>query len=195
MFAEVVKGQRGGSTTLITFSPLDSMSRIADTVFVNYDMEGAVAFREKAAWISLAVTLVVWGGYFAVVWSEIAGGRPNGALILERFMGAVVFSVVASIVTAIVLALVSGGAADAPADERERLIALKSTDVAYNVLSLGVVVVALTAPAVALGGLNLFPGDPAADTALIAANGVLFALIAAEVVRGGLTIARYRLGR
>ncbi len=171
------------------------MSKIYNIVSTRYDMEGAVAFREKAAWISLAVTLVVWGGYFAVVWGEIAGGRPNGALILERFMSAVVFSVLASIVAAIVLALVSGRAADAPADERERLIALKSTEVAYAVLSLGVVVVALTAPAVALGGLNLFPGDPAADTALIAANGVLFALIAAEVVRGGLTIARYRLGR
>jgi len=154
-----------------------------------------MAFREKAAWASLLVTLIVWSSYFLTVATEIAGGRPDGDLVMERFVGTVVLSIVLSIVSAIALALFAGGDADAPADERERLIGLRATNLAYTILSLGVLFVALTTPFIAAVGLDLFPGRPEHATALIAANGVLFAFVLAEVSREIGQIVGYRRGR
>jgi hypothetical protein len=112
---------------------------------------------------------------------------------MGAFIGAVVYSVVLSIVIAVALAVVTRGAVDTPADEREQLISLRATDAAYTVLTVGVLVVALCMPAVAMGRLELFPGYPASDTALVAANGVLATVVVAELIRAGLQIARYRL--
>lgn len=154
-----------------------------------------MAAREMAAWASLLMTSVVWGPYAVFVVRQVDGGAPDSGAIMGAFIGAVVYSVVLSIVIAIILAAVTRGAVDAPADEREQLIALKAMDAAYAVLTVGVIAVAVCLPAVATGRLQLFPGYPASDTALVAANGVLVAVIVAELVRAGLQIARYRLGR
>ncbi len=154
-----------------------------------------MAFREKAAWAELLTTLVVWGGYFAYLAAEIGSGRPDGAAILGRFTSAVVLSIILAIISAIILAVVSRRDPEGPLDERERLVELTSTSMAHTVLVIGVVVVALSAPALALGSFGLFPGDPAAEIALIMANGVLLSLVLAEILRASLSIVRYRLGR
>ena len=153
-----------------------------------------MSLREKMAWVSLATTLLVWGWYFIDVAAEVAGGNPQGGRILGMFVGAVVLSIVIEVVVAIVLAVVSPKEANSPADERERLIALKATRAAYVVLSLGVVVVALNSPIAAAADLGLFDGRPEADIAFIAANGIIFALVLAELIKSAGSIFLYRRG-
>lgn len=153
-----------------------------------------MSWIEKSAWASLATTLLVWGWYFAAVASELAGGSPDGGRLIGIFVRAVVLSIVVEIVLAIVLALMSPKEADAPADERDRLIGLKATQAAYWVLSLGVVVVALYTPMAVGADLNLLDDLPEADTALVAANGIVFALVLAELVKAAGQIFLYRRG-
>ena len=153
-----------------------------------------MSFREKSAWIGLVTTLLVWGVYFTKVAGEIAGGAPDGGEILGLFVSAVVLSICIEVTLAIALAAFTRKEDRTPADERERLFAARATNAAYHVLLIGVVTVALNSPFVAMADLGLFPGDPAADTALIAANGILAAVVLAELVRTGGQILFHRLG-
>jgi hypothetical protein len=152
-----------------------------------------MSFREKTAWISLGVTALVWGSYFAGVWRELAGPDPSGADILGLFVGAVVLTVVLEVALAIAAAVLSPKSANSPADERERMIELRSTRIAYAILSVGAVTVALASPLLAARGPHLL-GDPLDDAVLITANGVLVALIAAEVVKWTAQVIAFRRG-
>jgi hypothetical protein len=105
-----------------------------------------------------------------------------------------VLTIIVSVLLAIALAVTSPKAANAPADEREQLIALKATNAAYAVLSFGAVIAAVTGALVAVRGAGLLP-QTEADVAFVSANGVLFALIAAEVVRSAWQIVGFRRGR
>lgn len=153
-----------------------------------------MAYREKAAWVSLVLTVVIWGPYFLLVAGEIDGGSPDGALILGRFTSAVVASVVLSIITSIILALIDRRA-EAPADEREALFDHRATGVAYVTLSVGVVFVALATPLVAAASPFMFDRGGPDEVALVAANGALSAFLIAEVVRNVVQIAQHRRGR
>lgn len=148
-------------------------------------------FREKTAWVSLGVTALVWGAYYLGVWRELAGGDPSGSDILGLFVRAVILTIVLTVVLAIAVAATAPKAADAPADERERLIELRATRWAYVVLSVGAVSVALASPAVAAAGPHLLR-DPLEDTVFITANGILLALIAAEVVKSAAQVVAFR---
>jgi hypothetical protein len=153
-----------------------------------------MSFREKSAWISTAATLVVWGWYFVNVFRAVAGGEPDGERLLALFVGCVVLNVVIEVVLAIAVSALAPRQASAPADERERLIGLKATGFAYHVVVLGVLGVALAAPFLGHAAPILFPGDPLADVALVAANGILFAVVAAELVRSAGQIVLFRRG-
>ena len=153
-----------------------------------------MSFREKLAWISLAVTLLIWGSYFVEVGLDAAAGRLETGALLGLFVGRVVLSVIVEVVLATAAALRAPKDADAPADEREQLIALKATNAAYTVLSLGAVLAAITGALVAVRGAGFLP-QTAADVAFVSANGVLFALVAAEVVRSACQIVGFRRGR
>jgi hypothetical protein len=152
-----------------------------------------MSFREKTAWISLGVTALVWGGYFASVWRELAAPDPSSGDILGLFVRAVILTVVLEVALAIAVAVAAPKAANSPADERERLIELRSTRIAYGVLSVGAVTVALASPALAAAGPHLL-NDRLDDTVLITANGILLALIAAEVVKSAAQVFAFRRG-
>ena len=152
-----------------------------------------MSFREKMAWVSIAVTLAVWGFYFFEFSQLVSGGRATAGDLMELFVGCVVLTIVVEIVLAIAVAATSAKAANSPADERERLIELRATRIAYAILSVGVVFVALASPVAALGGPHVLK-DPTEDVVLITANGVLFALIAAELVRSAAQVIGFRRG-
>jgi hypothetical protein len=156
-------------------------------------MEGAMAFREKSAWAAMAATLLVWGWYLIGAWRELSGGSPSSADMLGLFVRCVILTVVVEAVLAIALAVAAPKAADKPADERERLIELRATRIAYWILSIGAVSVALTSPLVAAGGLRLLP-DPLENTVLVLANGILLSLVAAELAKAAAQVAAYRRG-
>lgn len=147
------------------------------------------------AWGSLIITLVVWGGYFLVVAGEM--GRPAPAVdrIMGAFVQAVVLSIILSIVSAIAVAVIGRNSGDAAPDERERLISLKATNLAYAILCVGVLLVALATPIVATLGPKIFPQRPELSTVLIAANAALFAFVLAETIREAGQIIGFRRGR
>lgn len=129
-----------------------------------------MSYHEKSAWMSLVVTLFVYGGYFA------SGGFTSFAGLIE----ATVTFVVAMVVLSVISALLSPRDAEAPMDERERLIAHKSAHIAYYIVLIG--------GFVAIGAL-FFEIDR-----VVVANALFFALILGECVNDGARIVYFRRG-
>jgi hypothetical protein len=140
-------------------------------------------FREKTAWMSLVTTLAVWGYYFVAVVRALRSGAPDGGALLGLFVGCVILLTVVQIIVSVVLAILSPGAADAPADERERAISLKAIRNAFVTLNALALVIALSSPALALIGPYLFPANPLSGTVIVLASAIFFAVVLAELVR------------
>ena len=134
-----------------------------------------MAFREKTAWVTLLSYLGVYGYYF---WTVFRAGpdHPFGA----RLIGVIALLVLIIVVCNIALAIWKPEEARLAEDERERLIGLKATAVAFHVASAG----AITAAGAVAVGLPSF----------YVANGLLAMVVLAEIVRQGLVVVRYRLG-
>jgi hypothetical protein len=136
-----------------------------------------MSFREKSAWISMLSMLGIYGYYF---WSIIhAGPQPEG-FRFGGLLGAIVALVVLQIVLTVAVAIVSPKEAQAPRDEREKLIELKAMRVAYAGLATSV------AMACFFGAF-----DP---PIFFNTNALLFILVTAEIMRAGGQIVQYRRG-
>src|SRR5882724_9536306 len=99
-----------------------------------------MSFREKSAWITL-ITLVLLTLFFIThlppPWTLTP--RPGGFLFFVLTIGVIAF-VVIEVIAHVIVAVRAPRDAQAPRDERERLIALKATSMAayvYAFLSLG----------------------------------------------------------
>ncbi|HWA92336.1 MAG TPA: hypothetical protein VG889_20025 [Rhizomicrobium sp.] len=129
-----------------------------------------MSFREKTAWISLFASLAIYGSYFAT------GGMASfGAMV-----GATILFVIVMIVLTVAAAIFARRDASAPADEREKLIALKSSQVALVAIATG-----------ALGAIAAMFWD--IDRVLVA-NGLFFALVLGEVGKDIAQIVYFRRG-
>lgn len=91
----------------------------------------SMSFREKSAWVSLAVMLVVYVPYFVHVFRLFGRGELNGGVLLGQFISAVVFQVFLLIIVHIVIAVQSRRQ---QADERDRAIEATSYKLAYLAL-------------------------------------------------------------
>jgi hypothetical protein len=133
-----------------------------------------MSFQEKRAWIAVASMGLIYGRYF---WSlTMQGGRgPFGSLLAT-----VIQLVIVQVVLTTIAAILNPRDAQAAEDERERMIALRATRVAYAGLSTAVVCAcffgALTPPIV------------------FKTNSLLFVLVTAEMLRNICQIAMYRRG-
>jgi hypothetical protein len=136
-----------------------------------------MSFREKSAWISLVLIVLVFGPYFWLVGRSFAGqthvhGGTQFALIL--------LFVVLEIVLHIAVAIQSPRDAEAPSDERDNLIDLRATRVAFYVLFGGALISIFTLHfPVNVWTLSQF---------------VLFSIVVAELVKFGSQIVFYRRG-
>lgn len=140
-------------------------------------------FREKTAWISLITTVGIWGAYFWVIGRGLLErGNLTGIPVstVGLFIGGTVAIVIIQIVLAIVMAIVTRKEADAPMDERERLIDLKAARAGFY---------ALNAAVFCVSSLWLFKASP-----LVMANGILLAMVVGEVFHAGGKIIGYRRG-
>jgi hypothetical protein len=141
-------------------------------------------FREKSAWISFLVVLGVFGPYFGAI---LTGRLPtSGGITVHYLLLTVVAAVVLQTVLHVIAALLARGDAGTPRDERERLIELKATALAYIVLVTAV-----------LAGLFVLLHTPlyghhvdAPQVALV----VLASVVLADLVKSAATIVHYRLG-
>jgi hypothetical protein len=137
------------------------------------------SFREKSAWISFVSILLVTGAYFWTVSREYARQiAPQTAFKVQ--VGLLVGFVVVEIVLHIAIAMQAPSEARAPRDERERLIEMRATRVAFQVLVVG---------ALACVGLMHVTNSGRAI-----AQHLLLAVMVAELVRFGGQILYFRRG-
>jgi len=149
-----------------------------------------MSFREKAAWISLAVTVGVWGHYFWKLGSLLG----QEADLTRLFVNSVVLSIGAQIALQLVAHVTTPAAERSISDEREDRIESRATSVGYTALTILVVTLALASPLI-IGGFGEVPHDLFADAAVAMPNLIILAVIVAEALRSLTAIAFYRLGR
>jgi hypothetical protein len=142
--------------------------------------EVSMSFREKSAWITLVTYLGAYGYYFWTIASAAAAGHSESFPSGRLFVNVIGLLVVIEVVLQVTVALWKPTEAQAPRDEREKLIDLKSTRWAFYVLMAGA---ATGAGAVALG-----------VPAFYTANGIFLAVVLAEVVRFAGQVLYFRIG-
>jgi hypothetical protein len=136
-----------------------------------------MSFREKSAWISMLSMLGIYGYYF---WSVIKSGPHAGSFQFGGLLGTIIALVVLQVVLTIVAAIIAPKEAQAPRDEREKLIELKAVRFAYAGLATAV------AMACFFGAF-----DP---PIVFNTNALLFILVTAEIMRCACQITQYRRG-
>jgi hypothetical protein len=136
-----------------------------------------LSYREKCIWGSLATTLVVYGYYFATVFSGTRPSEFNGTGVV-RLMSAVFVIVVIEVVYHIVIALTSK---EEPKDERDILIEGKAYRNAYFLLVADLFMLMGTA---VLFGLTSF----------LTVNLILFSVVVSEIVHSLTQLFLYRRG-
>jgi hypothetical protein len=136
-----------------------------------------MSFREKSAWISLLSMSGIYGFYF---WSVIHSGPHAGAFHFGGLLGTIIALVVVQIVLNVAVAIFTPREANAPRDERDKLIELRAMRVAYAGLATSV------AFACFFAGFN--------PPLLFNANALLFILVTAEILRSACQIIQYRRG-
>jgi hypothetical protein len=100
------------------------------------DEHPPMSFREKSAWISLLSFLAVYGVYF---WNvvRVLTGRPALASPISLFVSLLAILIGAELVLHWLFRRLSPHDARTPKDERELLIELRATRVAFVVLLVG----------------------------------------------------------
>lgn len=136
-----------------------------------------MSFREKTAWISMLSMAGIYGFYF---WSVIHAGPQNGGGHYGGLLGTVIALVVVQTVLITAVAVAAPREAQAPRDERERLIELRSMRVAYSGLATSVALACL---------FGAFDPPIVFNT-----NALLFILVTAEILRSACQIVQYRRG-
>jgi hypothetical protein len=137
-----------------------------------------MSFREKSAWISLLAYLAIYGFYFANVGMALA--RGEGDHFLGLLGKSVVLFVLVTVVLTIIAAVGAPKEAQAPQDEREKLIRLKANGASGYVLATGVVI---TIGALFFDAKNF-----------LVINMLFFALVAFEVFKIAAQIVLTRRG-
>jgi hypothetical protein len=136
-----------------------------------------VPFRERAAWISVLSMAGIYGVYF---WSVIRTGASASVVRFGGLLETIIALVAVQIALTVVAAILTPSEAKAPRDERDRLIELKATRIAYSGLATGI------ALACFFGALN--------PPVIFNTNSLLFVLVTAELLRSGCQIIQYRRG-
>jgi hypothetical protein len=145
--------------------------------------------REKTALVSLLAVLFVYGSYFADLLSGSAEQTLSGMLYAS--VAVIVALVIIQVVFHAVLGAFSGEDANAPADERDRLISSRAAGISHHVLSAGVVIVL---GSMVIGGAMWESVGFREVTLFEVANLLLFALVLSELVFYGAQLYFYRRG-
>jgi hypothetical protein len=138
-----------------------------------------MSFREKSAWVSFVTILVVFGIYF---WHAVRVliGSVEFSAVFRVHVGLIAAFVVLEVVLHIALTLQAPNEAWTPRDERERLIDMRATRVAFQVLVVGALA--------GVGTIHL------TSSLWVVSQVVLFAVVVAELVRFGGQIVYFRRG-
>lgn len=149
-----------------------------------------MSFREKAAWISLASSVVIWGFYFVVVWGRLVAAP--GAWPVALFVECVIASLLVQGVLIGVAAVRTPRDQRALADEREVRIDGQATGVGYAVLTGLVLCVALASPFVVGADFGDLAIAPHGEAASFMGQGLLLAIVLAEAVKSAIVVILHR---
>ena len=139
-----------------------------------------MSFREKSIWVSLVATILIFGYYFANVFSYFTSFDVNNRELVGLFIGVVVLMVIVEVVLHIILAIAFKKETMEAEDERDNLIRLKATKVSYFVLVFGIWMMAISL---------LLSASPVAM-----ANIIIFFFILAEIAGFSTQLFYYRKG-
>jgi hypothetical protein len=134
-----------------------------------------MSFREKGAWISLLSMAGIYGIYF---WSVIQHGSQSRGF--GGLLGTIIALVIVQVVLNIAVAIFAPREAKAPPDERDKLIELRATRIAYAGLATGIAFACF---------FGAFTPPIVFNT-----NSLLFILVTAEIMRSACQIIQYRRG-
>jgi hypothetical protein len=140
-----------------------------------------MSYREKSVWIALLLDLGLYGFYVWSLYDVVQADQTETFEYGRLLITLIVILVIATIVLESIVAGASPRDSTAPADEREKLIALKATNVAY---SIAVIAALIAAGFVAYARVQPF----------YIANGLFLAIVFAESVRNVIQIVRFRRG-
>lgn len=138
-----------------------------------------MSFREKSAWISFVSILVVFSIYFARAARVLIAGEGRGALF-HLFIVLALGLVALEVVLHVAIAIQSPREARSAKDEREHLIDMKATRVAFPVLLVGAFG--------AISTIHMGAGRGAM------ADAILLAIVLAELAKFGAQIVYHRRG-
>ena len=136
-----------------------------------------MSFREKSTWISFVLLLAISIPFF-YQFVRIESGSTSSEGSFHLFLALVIVFIVGEIVLHAIIAMQSPRDARAPKDERERLIDLKATRVAFFVLMTGALLVIV---------MVHFPVDR-----LEILQALLLSVVVAELTMLGARIVYYR---
>ncbi len=140
-----------------------------------------MSFKEKVAWISVVTTILVWGTYFVfAVRAAATGGVPHPVIYMAGFTAALIIQTILMMIATTITAVLAPREASAASDERDKEISRHAYAIAYPVLLSLIVCVAAS---VHFG---------ATRWGLV--NGMMAAIVVAEIVHYGAQIVGYRRG-
>lgn len=142
-------------------------------------MPADMSFREKSAWITFVTLLAVFVPFFYYSYLSLTDQVPHHQA-MRVAIGLLVAFVALEVVLHAIAALLAPKDARSPKDERERLIEMRATRVAFPVLVLG-----------ALVGAGMIHVSP---SVWVMQQVVLLAIVAAELVKFGTEIVLFRRG-
>ena len=139
-----------------------------------------MSFQEKSTWISLAVNSAIFGYYFYHAFEVLGNPEALDRGLIVLFVGLVILTIIVETVSHILLSLVYRKDEQAGADERDKLIELKSNRVSYLILTVGVWLTFV--------GLMILPIQ------IVLANILMASFIISEIVGYGVQLFSYRRG-
>lgn len=153
-----------------------------------------MSFKEKSTWISFFSTVAIFGYYF---WQIIGlSGLPkeeSAEQVLSLLIYVVILTVIVETLFQAMLSATNHKAAALGADERDKLLEYKSSQIGYTVLSIGVLIV--------LGRLITIEYNPgfadhmsSVQIPMLTAHMLMASFILSEVMRFGSLIVFYRKG-
>ncbi len=153
-----------------------------------------MSFREKTLWASMALTLGIWGWYFARFAGAFRARDFDQVAATNDFAMSVFLIVVVQIAAATIVAIFAGRYAPEPADDREKAFALAAYRPAYLTMCMGVVMLMLTGPILLRIANEWQPAPPPGLTPILLGNALLFVLVLSEIVHSIAQLIRFRMG-
>lgn len=143
-----------------------------------------MSYRQKAAWAGLVTTLLVWGFYFVMAFRTLAtGGSLDG--LFGQF-GIICLSI--SVLPAAYIQMRHPKREVARPDERERLVEMRSGQLAYQ----AAIAIALIGALVVVASDRVLSGFTFREPGFLVFHGALLLIVLSELVRWTAQIVLFR---